>query len=125
MSRTVSVTTAGLHRPVVTVAEPFHWPSYGPAQASPNGNKTNREATDATYRRRFIELSLLPDQSPPWSSLWQAYTGGRKQTAGDCDEASQINSIGQQRRIGDVRDASALPQILDGLSLPSRDCLGG
>jgi hypothetical protein len=36
------------------------------------------------------------------------------------DEASQINSIGQQRGIGDVRDASLLPQILDGLSLPSR-----
>jgi len=42
-------------------------------------------------------------------------------TAGDCDEAS----IGQQRRIGDVPDASALPQIFDGLSLPSRDCLEG
>ena len=48
-----SVTGAGLHAPVVAVAEPFHWPSYGPA-ASPICGDIIEIMTEATKNRRFI-----------------------------------------------------------------------
>jgi hypothetical protein len=48
-----SVTGAGLHGPVVAVAEPFHWPSYGPA-ASPICGDSIQKMTEATKNRRFI-----------------------------------------------------------------------
>ena len=51
--RTDSVTGAGLHGPVVAVAEPFHWPSYGPA-ASPICGDSIQKMTEATKNRRFI-----------------------------------------------------------------------
>src|SRR5207247_11391035 len=55
----VSVTRAGLHRPVVAVAEPFHSPSYGPAApASPICSDSIQTVTEATKRRRLIALSL-------------------------------------------------------------------
>jgi hypothetical protein len=52
--RTDSVTGAGLHGPVVAVAEPLHWPSYGPP-ASPVCGDSIQKMTEATMkRRRFI-----------------------------------------------------------------------
>jgi len=52
--RTDSVTGAGLHGPVVAVAEPLHWPSYGPP-ASPVCGDSIQKMTEATIkRRRFI-----------------------------------------------------------------------
>ena len=51
--RTDSVTGAGLHGPVVAVAEPLHWPSYGPP-ASPVCGDSIQKMTEATKNRRFI-----------------------------------------------------------------------
>src|SRR5262245_6130663 len=51
--RTDSVTGAGLHGPVVAVAEPLHWPSYGPL-ASPVCGDSIQKMTEATKYRRFI-----------------------------------------------------------------------
>ena len=69
--RIVNITRAGLHGPIVAVAEPFHSPSYVPA-ASPICGDNIQDATEARKSRRFIALSLLRGQY--WTDVGGQYT---------------------------------------------------
>jgi hypothetical protein len=65
LPRTVSSTLPGVHRPfLLTVAEPCHSPSMGPAAyASSNCDKNSKLAIEAMKRRRFFELLLFGERA--------------------------------------------------------------